>query len=353
MTISSLAMLNPMSLPDPDPAPILDLIEAFRRSKAMFAATSLGVFDRLALSPMTAADLARDLSLVEDPLTRLLDALVGLGLLDRDADALYHNTPLANTYLTRASPASLAGYVNYSNEALYLLWGQLEQALREGTHRWTQVFGPGGSLFSHFFRTEESKYHFLMGMHGFGQISSPAVVRAFDLSRFRRLVDLGGATGHLSIAACELYPDLEAVVFDLPPVVPLAIEQRDRSPAASRIQVQAGDFLKDDLPHGDLCALGRILHDWSEPKIHSLLTRIRQALPPHGALLIAEKLLDNDKRGPLFAQLQSLNMLVCTEGKERTVAEYEALLKQVGFAYLEARQTGAPLDAMLAYAEHP
>jgi len=65
---------------------------------------------------------------------------------------------------------------------------------------------------------------FLLGMHGFGVLSRPSVAAAFDLSGFRRLVDLGGATGHLAVAACERYPDLQAAVFDLPRVVEAARE---------------------------------------------------------------------------------------------------------------------------------
>ena len=52
--------------------------------------------------------------------------------------------------------------------------------------------------------------------------------------------------------------------------------------------------------------------------------------------------------GPRFAQMQSLNMLVCTEGKERTLAEYEKLLKQVGFADVVGRRKKSPLDGLLA-----
>ena len=65
-------------------------------------------------------------------------------------------------------------------------------------------------------------------------------------------------------------------------------------------------------------------------------------------LLIAERLLDEDKSGPTPAQMQSLNMLICTEGKERTLSEYTALLREAGFASVEARRTGTPLDAVLA-----
>jgi acetylserotonin N-methyltransferase len=97
-----------------------------------------------------------------------------------------------------------------------------------------------------------------------------------------------------------------------------------------------------------LYAIGRILHDWSEDKIRLLLARIYAALPENGALLIAERLIDEDRRGPVGAHMQSLNMLVCTEGRERTLGEYEGLLRDAGFARVRGSVTGAPLDAVLA-----
>ena len=195
------------------------------------------------------------------------------------------------------------------------------------------------------FKTDEAMRDFLMGMNGFGQLSSPAVVEAFDLSRFHRLADLGGGTGHLALAACERYPGLRAVVFDLPRVIDFA----------SRIGLQPcpfeflpGDFFEDPLPEADLFAVGRILHDWGDEKIRRLLRKIHDRLPAGGALLIAERLLAGDKSGPVGAHMQSLNMLICTEGKERTLAEYRGLLEEAGFREVEGRITGAPLDAVLA-----
>jgi acetylserotonin N-methyltransferase len=331
----------------PDPSPILDLLEAFRRSRTMFAAVSLGIFDALEEQPKSLGELARSLDLNADALERLLDACVGLHLLDRRGDA-YQNAPVASTYLCKRSPSRLTGYIGYSNDVMWKLWGNLEGAIREGTHRWQQTFGWDGPIFSHFFRTEDALREFLMGMHGYGLISSPRVVEAFNLGRFHRLVDLGGATGHLAAAACERYPNLRAVVFDLPGAVPLAREIIGASPVADRIEVTGGDFFEDSLPEADLFALGRILHDWSEPKILHLTSRIFDRLPTGGALLIAEKLLDDDKRGPRRAQMQSLNMLTCTEGKERTLSEYESLLKQVGFSEVSGVKTASPLDAVLA-----
>jgi acetylserotonin O-methyltransferase len=330
-----------MSMPPLDPAPILDLIEAFRRSKTMFAALELGVFDG---ERPSGADGKRRLGA---EIVRLMDACVSLGLLEKRGEE-YVNTPVADEYLRRSSPRSLSGYIRYSNNALYPLWAHLEDAVREGSHRWDQTFGKldstgDGRLFSHFFKTESAKRDFLMGMHGFGMLSSPKVVAAFDLSRFRRMADLGGATGHLALAAKDRYPALQVALFDLPEVIEFAKGQ-----IGDRAECFAGDFFEDPLPPADLYAIGRILHDWSEDKIRLLLARICAALPDGGGLLIAERLIDEDRRGPVGAQMQSLNMLVCTEGRERTLGEYTSLLLDAGFKTVRGSVTGTPLDAVLA-----
>ncbi|HEY2881221.1 MAG TPA: class I SAM-dependent methyltransferase, partial [Pirellulales bacterium] len=331
----------------PEPTLVLDLLEAFRRSKVMFTAVSLGVFDALAGGAKSLSALARELSLNADALERLLDACTVLQLLQKTASG-YANTPAATTYLTKTSPHRVTGYVNYSNDVMWKLWSNLEGAIREGTHRWKQTYDIDGPIFSFFFRDETAKREFLMGMHGYGIISSPQVVAAFDLSRFKKLCDLGGATGHLAIAACQRYPNLRGMVFDLPEAVPLAQKIVGDSPMKGRIEIVAGDFFADPLPECDLIAVGRILHDWTETKIHKLLARIFERLPSGGSLLIAEKLLAEDKVGPRWANMQNLNMLSCTEGKERTLAEYETLLTAAGFRNISGCRLPAPVDAVLA-----
>ena len=330
--------------PAPDPAPILDLLSAFRRSKVLFAAVELGVFDALAGGPQPLAGAVPGCD--PDAAERLLGACRLLGLVDKQGDR-YSNTPAAQAFLTGDSPRRLLGYLGYSDKVLWQMWANLADAVREGTHRWPQTFGASGPIFDAFYRTPEQKREFLLGMHGYGLISSPAVAAAVDLSAYRTFVDLGGATGHLTVAACRRWPNLRGVVFDLPAAVPLA---REMIPAdlADRIEVLAGDFFTDELPPGDVYALGRILHDWTEAKIHTLLGKIAAALPVGGGVLIAEKLLDDEKCGPDWAVLQSLNMLVCTEGKERTAGEYAALLLQHGLGDVRAVRTGAPCDAVLA-----
>ena len=114
--------------------------------------------------------------------------------------------------------------------------------------------------------------------------------------------------------------------------MPAAREQIALSAGARPHRGRRRRFLRStNLPDADLFALGQILHDWSEAKIALLLRRIFDRLPRGGGLLIAERLLNEDGVGPVAANMQSFNMLVCTEGKERSAGEYERLLRAAGF----------------------
>jgi acetylserotonin N-methyltransferase len=332
---------------EPDSSVVLELLQSFRRSKAMFTAVTLGIFDQLATAPQTVQQLATGLKLNEGALQRLLDGCVSLTLLEHEGE-LYRNSPSAARFLVSESPATLAGYVRYSDQSLYKLWDGLGDAVREGTNRWAATFGGRASLFDHYFRDETSTRSFLTGMHGFGQTTSDLIVRAFDLSHFKHLVDLGGATGHVAMAACIAYPEMKSTVLDLPPVEKFALEHISQSPVADRISFAGADFFADEIPSADLYCLGRILHDWDDAKINILVAKIFAKLPVGGGLLVTETLVNEDRSGPVYSLMQDLNMLVCTDGKERTESEYSALLKDAGFATVKFRRTGGLVDAILA-----
>ena len=335
-------------LSTPAPDIVLDLLSGFRRSKIMFAAVSLGVFDTLNYGPLDAQTVAEKLRCNLGAMQRLLNACVGLELL-QICNGDYAITQAAATYLTSDSPRRMTGYIEYSNDVMWKMWDNLEDAIREGTHRWKQTYGWDEPIFSSFFKDDAAANEFLMGMNGFGKITSPVLVNAIDLSSFKQMVDLGGATGHWSIAACERYDNLKATVFDLPAAMPLATELLSQSSAARRLNCISGDFFQDELPPADLYALGRILHDWDDAKIYLLLNKIYKALPDGGALMIGEKFLNESNDGPAWAQMQDINMLVVTEGRERTLSEYAQLLSGIGFKNIIAARTDKPLDVILGY----
>uniref|UniRef100_G3QKC8 Acetylserotonin O-methyltransferase n=1 Tax=Gorilla gorilla gorilla TaxID=9595 RepID=G3QKC8_GORGO len=153
--------------------------------------------------------------------------------------------------------------------------------------------------------------------------------------------------GALAKECMSLYPGCKITVFDVPEVVWTA-KQHFSFQEEEQIDFQEGDFFKDPLPEADLYILARVLHDWADGKCSHLLERIYHTCKPGGGILVIESLLDEDRRGPLLTQLYSLNMLVQTEGQERTPTHYHMLLSSAGFRDFQFKKTGAIYDAILA-----
>ncbi|KAA0715606.1 ADP/ATP translocase 2 ADP,ATP carrier protein 2 [Triplophysa tibetana] len=156
-------------------------------------------------------------------------------------------------------------------------------------------------------------------------------------------VSVQGCTGAMAYELTDAHPGLLVTVFDLPRVIEM---RRHFQPRAhnERVTFVAGDFFKDDLPQADLYILARILHDWSDEKVHVLLNKLSQVCTPGCGLLVSEILLDEERRRPSRALFQALSM---TEGKQRSAREYNDLLEKHGFATQEIKYTNNLLDAML------
>eukprot|EP00823_Brevimastigomonas_motovehiculus_P008497 TRINITY_DN77_c2_g2_i1.p1 TRINITY_DN77_c2_g2~~TRINITY_DN77_c2_g2_i1.p1 ORF type:complete len:604 (+),score=193.89 TRINITY_DN77_c2_g2_i1:111-1922(+) len=257
---------------------------------------------------------------------------------------VYELTSLARQFLLESSSHSLAGYILHSNDVIYRLFGKLDASVRSGESAWKEAFGMEGSnLWNHVYRDDKGLTRFLLAMHSYAQSYAPSVVRAFDLSSYQVLLDLGSGLGTVAVAALQQYSKLRAIAADLPSVVCKASgfwsEQTERGVLSksitSRLSHMTVDFFEDHLPASDLIVLSRILHDWDEKSIQKLLRKVYHSLPEHGALLIAELFLDADKCGPKTVVLQSLNMLVQMQGRERTQTEYREMLRDAGFSKID------------------
>uniref|UniRef100_A0A8D0WQS2 Acetylserotonin O-methyltransferase n=1 Tax=Sus scrofa TaxID=9823 RepID=A0A8D0WQS2_PIG len=334
-----------------------------RCPKVLFAACELGVFDLLAEAPgpLGSAAVAAHLGISCRGTEQLLDACVLLKLLHVEMRRGECKCPwgpallkaaLASAYLARTSPTSQQHMLLYVARTTYLCWAHLAEAVREGKNQYLKAFGvPSEELFSAIYRSEGERLQFLRGLGDVWSVEGRGVLAAFDLSPFPLVCDLGGCSGALAKECTSLYAGCHVTVFDMPDVVQTA-KRHFSFPEDGRISFREGDFFKDPLPEADLYLLARVLHDWTDDKCSRLLARIHGACRTGGGILVIESLLDADGRGPLTTQLYSLNMLVQTEGRERTPAQYHALLAPAGFHDIQCRRTGGTYDAILARKRH-
>jgi 3-hydroxy-5-methyl-1-naphthoate 3-O-methyltransferase len=312
------------------PVPLMQLATGFWAFKTLAAAHELDLFSRLSgTAGTTAGELARTLAIERRPADMLLTGCAALGLLAK-RDGRYVNSPIAEEFLVRGKPYYFGGWVQMLDQRLYPGWGRLAEAIR--TNRPT-TWDP--DLQASLFDGEDPRLLavFWEAMHSLSAVTARTLGQAVDLSGARRLLDVGGGSAAYAIELCRLYPDLTATVYDLPKVADIAAGKIEEAGLPDRIATVAGDFFADSpLPGGhDTILLSMVLHDWPEDRCRAILRKCWAALPSGGQVIIAELLVDDARTGPPAAALMSLNMLIETEGRNYTPAEYRAWLSDLGF----------------------
>ena len=177
------------------------------------------------------------------------------------------------------------------------------------------------------------------------------IVAAYDFSPFARIVDVGGGAGVLLSRILEVHPAPTGILYDIAAVTQKASAYLARRGLSGRAEVIAGDFFVA-VPRGDLLVLMAILHDWDNERAALILRRCREALQPTGRILIIEDILPGKVDGSMPLIEADLTMLVCHNGQERTLAEYEELLVHEGFR-LESVGETASFDTLITASAAP
>jgi orsellinic acid C2-O-methyltransferase len=308
--------------PAADRAALGRMIWGYFPSQVIRTLVALDVPDRLADGPADAGDLAATIGADPDALHRLLRAASGLGLLDRDDVGRWHLTATGDLLRTGV-PGGLGQHsALFCADPVWRAWGELEWSVRTGEVAFEKVTGQ--SAFEYMANEPVLGKIFTDAMAENARAAVPGVVAACDLTGVDTLVDVGGGNGTLLAGFLAEHPTLRGVLFDTPSGIGDADQILDRS----RAEVVTGDMFVE-VPTADAHVVKSVLHDWSDERALAILRRIRAAMPDRGRLFVVEPLLAGDTAGltEQFAVLMSdLNMLVCAGGRERTPAEFEALL---------------------------
>ncbi len=321
------------------PIPLMQIISGFWASKTLATAVELDLFTQLSGRGVDIHELRQLLEIDPRPAEMLLSGCASLGLLEKRGER-YYNSPLSEEFLVRGKPYYFGGVITLLDRRLYLPWNRLPEAIK--TNR-AQTWGDQPGIFEAMSANPEEQRIFTEGMHSFSVQSGEAVAAAFDFLPYAHLLDVGGGSGAYCIEAARRYPHLRATVFDLPTALEIAREKIAEAGFSDRIKTHPGDFFNEALPKGaDVVLLSMILHDWTPEKNWVILTRCFDALPSGGAVIVSELMMNDEKTGPVSAALMSLNMLIETEGRNYTWAEYTQWLKEVGFREIQRLPVESP-----------
>jgi hypothetical protein len=324
---------------EPDlPARLMQLVTGAWVSQAVSAAATLGVADELERGPQRVEAIADAVGADADALHRLMRALAGLGLVEEIADREFTSTELG-LLLTTDAPNSLRGFaVMLGSHWHRRAWTDLAESVRTGESAFVRLFGDSWEYFRDHPADGEVLNQAMTAASG--TLLAPAL-RAYDFTRFARIVDVGGGHGALLATVLRGNQTARGVLFDLPHVIAGAGAPLERAGVANRCELVGGSFLDAVPPGGDAYLLSNIIHDWDDRSAVRILGNCRAAMNPGGRVLLCEAVIPETAREAPQASFIDLEMLVMAPGAaQRTAVEFERLLERAALRLVEITAAG-------------
>lgn len=318
-----------MNAPRPDTTRLQRIAKAYWETGALFAAIDLGVFTLIDKGHDTVERLGDAAKIGELNAMRLLDGLAGIGLVARDPDGHYANAADVDRFLVQDKRGYAGTWMTFMRQH-WGDWNRMAEIMQE-TDRGERL-GMYGDL------TEESARSYHAATYSIGMGAARKFHREVDLTGRRRLMDLGGGSGAYCINAALTYPDIEAIVLDLPPVVPVTRDYIAENKVGDRVSAQACDFTTDPLPEGcDVAVMASNLPIYDRKVIGKVVQRVHDALVPGGEYHLIGEMMDNDRNGPVAPCLWGLyETIPLSMGHAHTIGECEAYLRDAGFERISA-----------------
>ncbi|MEZ4331824.1 MAG: methyltransferase [Myxococcota bacterium] len=340
------ATKRPRRSTPPPHAQMLALLTGHWVAQMLFAFVKLGLPDRLGTKALAPDDLADALGANAGHLRRLLRALASCGVVEEGARGRFRLTPLGRTL--RSGPGSLRDFAlmivaPYNTRA----WEKLADAVTLGRPGFDLAFGR--PVFEYLAAHPDDDRQFSASMASISAGESDAIARAYPWRRHARIVDVGGAHGHLLAAILRRHPRVRGVLYDQPQVVAGAEasgflgEPRLRE----RSEIRGGSFFEAVPTGADAYFMKYILHDWDDPRAERILALCRDAMAPGGRVLVIDRVIAAGN-APDWSKWLDINMMVGPGGLERTRAEFQALFARTGLRLVKVHATKSPLSILEA-----
>ncbi len=295
-------------------------------TKILLTAVQLDLFSVLQGTSMTTSQVAEARGVNPRALELVMNALVAMRVMTKE-EKMYANTTVAERYLVQSS-AEYVGHLLSLHNAEWNHWGLLEQAVRTGVPPVKQ----------HVFETHpELGAQVLTVLDRIGRGSGPALAQRLKLNGQLRMLDVGGGAGTNAIAFCHEYPELTAMVFDLPETLKVTKQAVDEAGLTDRVHLQAGNFHEDVFQGSyDVALMSDILHYQDGKTNAALVEKVYGCLNEGGRLVIKDRFLDPERTSPAWTTAFAVHILVNTEkGECFTIEESRQWMERAGFQEVE------------------
>lgn len=307
---------------------LFQLTTAHYVSRAIHVAAKLGIADLIEEGPLHYTELAKASGTDASALYRLMLLLTSAGVFAEKDSGCFGLTPVGEYLRSGVAGSRRAQAILLAGPVQQRSWSGLLDIVKTGKTP------AGTSTFEFFARYPEEAAIFNDGMAAGTAEAASAVAAGYEFSRFDTIVDIGGGHGVLLAAILTAHPGLRGILFDLPHAAEGAAKQIEAAGLLGRCEFVAGDFFEDVPAGADAYILKSVIHDWDDTRSVAILRNVHRAMAPQGRLLLIEMTfpvrVDQTAMSQIVAR-SDVNMLVNLGGRERTEAEFAAILDAAGF----------------------
>jgi len=213
--------------------------------------------------------------------------------------------------------------VLFGQDWIWRPWGELIRSIRDGTNAFDELFG---MPFFDFLENEAEACDIFDAALATGSRRRVELTSLYDFSDVRTLVDVGGGGGTLLAGILEQRPDIQGKLIDRRRVLVQAEANMRRAKVLDRCELVDADFFEWVPPEADIYIMSQVLHDWDDESAVTILNVCRRSMRADSKLLIIER--DGIMgSGSMQSSLSDLNVLVLLGGQERSVGDYERVLR--------------------------
>jgi hypothetical protein len=331
---------------NPSPPVLFEMATAYWLSQAIYVAAKLGIADLLKDGPQSCVALATSTGSDAPSLFRLMRALSSVGIFSQPHRDHFALSRLAEGLQTTVN-GSLRAMVITLGEIHYQACGDLLHSVQTGSPAFSNMFG--ASLFDYLQRNADAADAFNQGMSNLSSMLAYAVLMAYDFAGISSIVDVGGGQGKLLETILQFNPDMRGTVFDTSSTIQRSQQQLGNNARGRRCSYVTGDFFTSVPQGADAYLLCGVIHDWDDDRAVTILRNCRKAMTKNSKVLLVDMIVP-DSPAASFSKLLDLNMLVMNGGRERTTAEFCALLNAAGCKLSRTVPTLAPQSMIEAIA---
>jgi O-methyltransferase len=288
-----------------------------------------GVPEALTAGPRSAAELAALTGANEDALFRALRCVGLKGYFRLRDDGRFEHSASSRALVGGRLACAREFLLYFASGSNQAAWQRFDHALATGHSPFDHVHGM--NVWQWFEQHPDERENFAHAMMGITVNDAPVIAQLYPFSELKTLCDVGGGRGTLLSELLLRHPHLAGELYDSPGVLESAAKLLDARGVSPRVKLTAGNFFERVPGGSDAYLLKNILHDWDDATCLTILKHVRAAAGTSGKVLIAEVVVERNSRDPRGVSCDLQMMVACSDGRERSRAEYERLLERAGF----------------------